>query len=77
MIQKINERLYQIYSREYKVYSFCNLFYFIYIHNNKLLNSLRHWGIHFPSAANSFLIGLTCTSRACCNSHYLKPWMIL
>ena len=66
-----------IYSREYKVNSWRNLLYLIYIHNNKLFHCFRHWSIHFPSASYSVLVSLSSTSRACCNSYNFKPWMIL
>ena len=44
-----------------------NLLYFVDIHNNNVLYSFRHWSIHFPSATDSFCIGLTGRTWACCN----------
>ena len=62
---------------KYKVNSSCNLLYLVDIHNYQLLHCLRHRSIHFPSAAYSLLVGLACTSGACCHSNHLKPRMIL
>ena len=61
---------------KHKVNSRSNFFYFINIHNYDILYCFRHWSIHFPSAANSFLICLSSASRACCQSNDLKPRMV-
>ena len=62
---------------KYKIYSRGNFFYFVDIHNNDFLHCFRHRSIHFPSAAYSFFICFSGTSRACSKGNHFKPRMIL
>lgn len=64
-------------STEYKINGRSNLFYFVYIVYDQLLNRFRHRCIHLPTVTNCLFVSLACTTWAGCHCHNLKPWMVL